>query len=436
MQNGNDIRERRLPALRAKIGIWIYYASTMSLSDVAKLVSPINDELHKSILLSQMIQRSITENYKDIANYLLTQDERFFNAIILAVYNGEPKWNEIRVDGVDATDEYGLGILSLDGNEKIFPIDGQHRVEGIKTALIANPELANERVPVVLVGHSIDNLGMQRTRRLFSTLNRYAKPVSLRDIIALDEDDVVAIASRRLIDEKKLFSEDQILDSKTKAIPDTNRKALTSIITYYECNKELLWLHVRELDVVGNDEKKIKGREKINEFIKHRPKEEFIDTFAIDCEDYWKSILDECSAAFETDDIGEYRSREGGHVFFRPAALIPFTKAYVQAKINCPDLQSTQMIRAMDEKIKWVQSDFWSKILWNGVKHEMIMGNMKLVELLFLYVFNSDLLTQNDICKICKEFRSIYDEMRDLSNEDILNIINNKINKSSKVCPT
>ena len=71
---------------------------------------------------------------------------------------------------------------------------------------------------------------MQRSRRLFSTLNRYAKPVSMRDIIALDEDDVVAIASRDLIDTHPLFARDRLLDSRTKAIPENNGKAFTGII--------------------------------------------------------------------------------------------------------------------------------------------------------------------------------------------------------------
>lgn len=420
-------RERRFPALRAKVGVWIYYVSTMSFSDIAKLVSPINDELHKSTLLSEMIQRSITENYKDIANYLITQEERFFNALILAVYNGEPKWNEIRIDDIDSTDEYGLGILSLDGNEKIFPVDGQHRVEGIKTALDSNPELAGERVPVVFVGHSIDDVGMQRTRRLFSTLNRYAKPVSLRDIIALDEDDVVAIASRKLIDEKKMFKEDQILDSKNKAVPETNRKALTSIIAYYECNRELLWLRIKEREIICVDEKRVKGRSKINEFIKHRPEEEFIELFTLDCQEYWDAILQKCSAAFEGEDIGEFRSRNGGHIFFRPAALIPFTKAYVRAKIDDPNLQTYQLIEKIPDNLVWIQDDFWKKILWDDVKCEMIVGNAKLVELLFVYVYKKNLLTQSEIRKICKEFRAIYESKKRDTDEDIINYIKQMI---------
>ena len=74
----------KMPAIRSKMGIWMYYIGSLSFGEVDAYISPINDELHKSELLSQMIQRSITENYKSIANYLVTQEERFFNALILA----------------------------------------------------------------------------------------------------------------------------------------------------------------------------------------------------------------------------------------------------------------------------------------------------------------------------------------------------------------
>ena len=60
--------ELKLPAIRSKMGIWVYYISSLSFSQVQNYVSPINDELHKSEMLSQMIQRSITENYKSMAN--------------------------------------------------------------------------------------------------------------------------------------------------------------------------------------------------------------------------------------------------------------------------------------------------------------------------------------------------------------------------------
>ena len=266
----------KLPAIRSKMGIWVYYVSSLSFCEVSQYVKPIDDELHKSELLSGMIQRSITDNYKSIANYLKTQDERFFNALILAVYDGQPIWNEIRFEDSNGEDNYNLGLITLSGEEKIFPVDGQHRVAGIKKALETKKELASERVPVIFIGHSKDEVGMQRTRRMFSTLNRYAKPVSLRDIIALDEDDVVAVASRNLIDSTSLFPDGRIMDSKNKSIPDNNTTALTNIITYYECNKELLWYYIKNQTVLGIEGKAISGRGKIKEYIRHRPSDKMI----------------------------------------------------------------------------------------------------------------------------------------------------------------
>lgn len=401
----------RIPAIRSKMGIWVYYVGSLSFEEVCQRVSPINNELHQSELLSGMIQRSITDNYKSIANYLETQEERFFNALILAVYNGNPQWNEIRFEDSNGDDNYNMGIITLSGEEKIFPVDGQHRVAGIKKAMQDNPDLKYERVPVIFVGHSTDAVGMQRTRRMFSTLNRYAKPVSLRDIIALDEDDVVAIASRNLIDSTDLFVSNRILDSKNKAIPDNNRLALTTIITYYECNKELLWLHIKDQCVKGIDGKSIRGRSKINEFIRHRPSDEFIDTITEECYKFWQSIIDTCEEMKkENIEVGKYRDEEGGHIFFRPIALFSFVKAVVRIKEH-EAISYTDIIKAIPNSLLWIQSDLWKRIIWDDVSKRMIMGNTKLIELLFVYIYNKNYLDNKETTKIINELKSIWNQL-------------------------
>lgn len=416
-------KEMKLPAIRSKMGIWVYYVSSLTFKEIDEYVSPINDELHKSELLSQMIQRSITENYKNIANYLLSQEERFFNALILALYDGEPIWNEIRIEGLDGQDNYNLGLLSLSGKEKIFPVDGQHRVAGIKEALEKDLLLSDERVPVIFIGHSKDEIGMQRTRRMFSTLNRYAKPVSMRDIIALDEDDIVAIASRNIIDESELFLGDRILDSKTKAIPDSNNKAITTIITYYECNKELLWLFVKDLDIKGLDDKPIKGHKKVDEYIRHRPDDNTVKKFTKECMDFWNSLIGSCDKVFESESYFEkYRNKEGGHIFFRPASLIPFTKAIVRIKEK-EDLTYTQIIKKFPDNVMWVHNDIWRKIIWDNVKKSMIMGNSKLIEIILLYSYDKCFITEAEKQKMIRELESKWDYHED----DILEIFEEKL---------
>ena len=400
----------KIPAIRSKIGIWFYYVSSLSFEQVAKFVRPIDDELHHSDLLSGMIQRSITSNYKSIANYIETQEERFFNSLILAVYDGQPKWNEIRTQDENGEDNHNLGIITLTDDVKIFPVDGQHRVAGIKKAIEDNPDMKAERVPVIFIGHSTDNVGMQRTRRMFSTLNRYAKPVSLRDIIALDEDDVVAIASRNLIDNTDLFVKDRIWDSKNKSIPDSNKMALTSIITYYECNKELLWLHIKDTRVVGLDENPIRGRAKINEYIRHRPSDEMISTFTQECKSFWEAIVNKCPGIKEENTtVGTYRDDNGGLLFFRPIALYPFAKASVRIKENY-NKSYAQIIESIPEELLWIQNRLWKKIIWDDVAKKMVMGNATQIELMLLYIMAPELLNAKEKQKMINNLKSIWDE--------------------------
>ncbi len=399
----------KIPAIRSKMGIWIYYVSSLSFSEVRDYVKPIDDELHKSELLSGMIQRSISENYRNIANYLETQEERFFNAIILAVYDGNPVWNEIRISEDDGDDNYNLGLITLSDDVKIFPVDGQHRVAGIKEALQRNNELANERVPVIFIGHSKDEIGMQRTRRMFSTLNRYAKPVSLRDIIALDEDDIVAIASRTLIDLPGLFQNGRILDIKSKPVPDNNEVALTTLVTYYECNKELLWLYIKDKVVRGVEQKVIKGRSKINEYIKHRPAENEINAFTQECREFWTAVLEECPELKEPDaKVGRYRDADGGHIFFRPISIVSFVKALVRIKINTGRTYK-EIIDSYPDELFWIQNRLWKKILWDDILGKMVMGHARTVELIFIYIYNPDFLTDAEYKKMIRDLLSVWE---------------------------
>ena len=107
----------KIPAIRATIGTWVYYVATMTFKDVASFVKRVDNELHKSDLLKEMLQRSITSNYKSIAQYIETQEERFFNALVLAVYDGTPTWHEVRLEYETGEEFYNLGIL-----EKYFQL--------------------------------------------------------------------------------------------------------------------------------------------------------------------------------------------------------------------------------------------------------------------------------------------------------------------------
>lgn len=412
----------KIPAIRAHIGDWVYYIATMRFKDVSKYVKRVDNELHKSDLLKQMLQRSITNNYKSIAHYIETQEERFFNALVLAVYDGVPTWREVRLEYDDGSEFYNLGVLELNGDEKIFPVDGQHRVEGIKKVVSESNEYDNEQIPVIFIGHKTDDAGMQRSRRLFSTLNRYAKPVSMRDIIALDEDDIVAIASRELVDTHPLFSKDRLLDSRTKAIPENNDKAFTTIITFYECNLEILWMLLKDVEVLNPDGGKTKGKGKIKEFIRKRPNDEMIHQFEDLCAAFWDALIDCFTDVYayvaDEPDSRPYRNRAGGNLLFRPVALLPFVRAAVKVAIQ-QQKNFNEILRTFPQELLAIDNVFWRNILWNNDKGTMIVNNQKLTERLLLYFWDRSTLSEKEIFAMKLDIKS-HRQLLDMEDVDVL----------------
>jgi DNA sulfur modification protein DndB len=380
----------KIPALRAKIGTWTYYITVLTFEQVAKNVSKIDDQLHKSKGLKDLIQRSITENYLRIKEYILNQQEMFFNSLVLAVYDDYPDWREIEFQYEDF-ETYQMGLLDFPAKHKIFPVDGQHRVEGIKAAFKENTSLANERISVIFIGHKNDDSGKTKTRRLFTTLNRYAKPVSMDDIIALDEDDSIAIITRELLETFPLFTGKRVTKSKNKAIPDSDKTSITSIITLYQCNRELLKLFRTKRKKDAPD--KVRDKKSLEEYLKFRPHEKEVELYNNFCVSFWNDFLSELPlVATYLKDQGEdpaekYRNKKtGGNLIFRPVGILPLIQAAIEIH-----KKKTHTFKAIFSKVNKLDLNIskkpWRNILWNPNEKTMIMGNAGVVKLLLLYQY-------------------------------------------------
>lgn len=134
-------------------------------------------------------------------------EERFFNALVVAMCGGQLEWRYFnKLEGAGIPDDYKekLGFLSLSGKEKMYALDGQHRMQGIKLALERGQDhLKNDNVTVIFVHHNEHSRsGLRKSRRLFTVLNKHAQKVAKRDIIYLDEDDTMAVVTRMLVEEK------------------------------------------------------------------------------------------------------------------------------------------------------------------------------------------------------------------------------------------
>ena len=93
---------------------------------------------------------------------------------------------------------------------------------------------------VLFVPHANDAAGVSRTRRLFVDLKKRAVPVATNDIIILDEVNLAAILSRRLVDEHAWFSRGQIDVEQFNNTIAGNASALCSIGTLYDVIRRIL----------------------------------------------------------------------------------------------------------------------------------------------------------------------------------------------------
>ncbi len=399
-----------IPAIRGVLGDIVYYTASFTFKQIAERVKKVDGELHTSTSLKDQLQRSLTKNYESITNYIISQKEHFFNALVLAVYDGEPVWNEIEV-GFKGEDYYNMGFLMLNGEEKIFPVDGQHRVEGIKDAIKENPKLEDETISVILIGHQNNKEGMERTRRIFSTLNRYAKPVSTGDIIALDEDDTVAIVTRNMLESFPLFMNDNISDDKkTKAIAEKDVKSFTSLIKLYETNKVIYKYYTSFRDKT----KRLHTTKEIDDFLKFRPEQEKIDDFEKYLTDFWLTFIDkfegmkEFVASSEIDAAAKYRNREnGGLLYFRPIALpeliVSILETCFRTKIPLSDSMS-----AYSKLEMCISKEPWIKVLWDSERHTMIMANKTLVHLLLMLMYDKNILKKPEMESLKRRYAKVF----------------------------
>ena len=407
-----------VPALKAFMGSWVYYIGFMKMQDIAERISIIGD-IHSSTKLQEFLQRQLSDRSEDITDYLLNQEQRFFNSLVIGTYGGKPEWLELGIKAKNAEEEEllldlegKLGFLKLSGSETLFAIDGQHRIAGIKGAIEQKVEMGNEEVSVIFVAGVIqdqrmkDPQGFERTRRLFTTLNRYAKPVNKKDIIALDEDDVIAIITRKLLDEYPLFK-DKVSSKGTNSIPRSDKISLTTIINLYDIINIYLEASVNKLQF---------GKRK-------RPSDDDIDRLYMIVSKLWDQLVETfspfqelCASSPEEKVAGKYRYIDGGSILFRPIGL----KMIIITTVDlCNEgLSLADSLDRFKEIEMSLSEEPWSGLIWNSSSKRMIASgeNQKAARLVLLYSVGGDLE------KVGSDIEKLKIEVAGLTNRDVQNI--------------
>lgn len=387
-QNKQD-KNIALPALRGVMGDWVYYSCLMDMNEIAKRIQ-YADEIHNNKKLSDMIQRQLKRGRSDqIAKYLKSQNERFFNSLVVATYGGEPSWHEMtdirnkserpELENIDKETIESIGFLTLRGDERLFALDGQHRLAGIKKVVRDGIEQnALDQLSVIFVGHKETKKGLEKTRRLFTTLNKTARPVSKGDIIALDEDDVMAICVRRLIEETKMFAGDRIAFVASNNIPVTNTSCLTTISNMYDILTILFADVQSDLKQPRADLKRARpDDEKLEEYYKYSKK----------LFDLLKKNFEELEEFFNSADssriASKHRGSHGGNALFRPIGLEVFMR--VIARLS-KDMTLEKAIRQTSKLPRKLSDPPFEGLMWDSGKQTITNAHKVTLREVLLYM--------------------------------------------------
>lgn len=367
-----------LPAITGQFGIWRYYQVIIPVSDLVGVLQPQSgdkiayrvrtvDEVEEiySKDINAMLQRVFDPlRLEPIKNYLLRQPDRYVNNLTIALYSGDPEWLPMDVTPVSGrslqdpdkdalrTLEKSFGVIRLTGNEILFALDGQHRLKALRAAVKNRPKLDRDEVSVTLISHKPTEDGKKKTRRLFTTVNRYAKPVSLGESILLDEDDVSAILVRRLIQNYSHFKgRDLIAFNKTAdlKLPKDADKFSTTVA---------LW-SINELLVNKDIYPRYDGSAR--NLVRVRPEDSVILQQEHRVWTFWNTFFHLFPKALEFVRHPEVKTRdEAGPFSLRPLGQQIFAEYYLRAR---------SIEGFVIEKIKSVPDDlanrFWAGVLYN-----------------------------------------------------------------------
>ena len=402
-----------VPAMRGDMGDWTYYVTAMKLAKVAREVRFVED-LHRSTELDELMQRAIGDRVRrEMVPYLTDQPQHFYGALIVAVYGGEPEFSPVRIAEHELIDDnerssYGFGLLRFDGSQQYFALDGQHRLKSIQLALETKPELGREEVTVIIVKHENTLEGMERTRRLFSTLNRRAEKTSVGLNIAIDEDDPIAITTRRLVREheylaglKLVKANKEGLNSKRLSTAPGDKPYLTTLQTLYECNEMLMRAYCGGTTVDAA-------------FKANRPNDEALDEQYAYLAGIWKDII-ELNPDLQGVREGrqrpgdlrlDKRSGGGGSAIARPMGQLIVSEILMLALLR--GQEQTSFLRRLFTETSFNLDDApWQKLIWNPTSRDMVGGKAErtLVVRLVLHKFALPLPTGIKAKQLLEDYR-------------------------------
>ena len=418
-----------IPAIEARMGSSRYYQAIMSARELVATVRAAMDfEEFDSFMAHERMQRKMSEERveQEIVPYLTNSADRFFGSIIVLVY--KPKEFEFEslqtlkhgnFSGVYNGLNSSLGALTIQGG-KLFALDGQHRLHALRTVISGDSHTPILNLPIAgpfkdLVGDDelsvifLEFESIEKARRIFNKVNRYAKPTTTSTNILTSEDDGYAIITRCLISDDDPFKFDatsnppipRLFRNKKEVLQiegvvlKQNSPSLTTLQVIYDSVQEIC----KSTGQPSLDEKKTIVR----------PTDDVLREAYEACAEWWQVLVDEFQPivrAFKLPDfINQYRHfEEKCSVAYRPKGLEVIIGGLLLAQ-QITRLSPSTLIQRANKLDMHLGGDMWRGIL-GGLNGKMIQKHIPLAKTLVAYQLIGDQIGALRFSKLEEDYKA------------------------------
>ncbi len=404
-------------AIKGKFGDTEYFVLAMKAKQLVEKARIPSEGLEwKDMSLEEREQRDINYNRikKQIVPYLQKDKSRFFGAIILTAQNFKTTNFEplnkfaAKLPKLYEEEAHQMGFLTLKGNEVLMPLDGQHRLKAIQFAIEGQDEksrkiekgpdvsLANEDVTIILIPYE-----KTKARKIFTKVNRYAKPTSKGQNLVTDDEDIIAILARYIAN--KIIGADLVnyksntlsrVGNKNSKKPNDARY-FTTLATIADCNEAILNA------VVGHKIDRTKSVEDTDK-----------DFYIKEVQEVWdflvKNIELLADALKDKSETGDQRRVEirGDFLLGKPIVQLCLVKAFMHLTEKARMEKSHAAAKL--NKIDWRNDvPVWDRLLISGGKVQK--QNRELAVDIICYMAGEDLDKEEEMDLLIR-YRTLFPE--------------------------
>ena len=408
-----------VPAMKGRLGNTDYYVLSMKAQELVNRVKiPTRLKEWGDLSIEERYQRDISYQRvrTQIAPYLANDESRFIGAMIVTAmnFNGavfEPL-SEIAAKGLPKlyrTDAANMGFLTLTGGEMLVPLDGQHRLKAMEFAIsgrdekghdIANVtpcnELAMEDVTVILVPFEVE-----KARKIFTKVNRYAKATTTGQNIVTEDDDMVAVLTREVAND---LIGGWLVKFKSNTLRPKDPE-FTTLAIIYNCNEEIV---TRNFFEKGKPD-----RTRLPEVSQQK-------LWRMKVQEVWHAVIDGievfADALEDKAESGDDQRRQirSANLLGKPVVQECAIKAFIRLTGPPTSMVAEDACKNLN-RLPWSISEenlqsVWQRVLWSGgVDGKVVTKNRRLATELIAYLAGEH-LSEDAIDELREDYRSQFPE--------------------------